>query len=169
MRTRPLIPASRQANLPSKPPPGPLARVRRAAAEIGPETIEKIAERVAALMRHQPPDSDARTASPTDGLIDAEALARHLGVTRAWVYEHANELGAIRIGTGPRARLRFDLHAAREALTSTRQDGTRAPEKSHPGRPRRRTSTSSVPLLPVHEPRIRGILSRFTPARRRGG
>jgi hypothetical protein len=34
-------------------------------------------------------------------------VARRLGVSREWVYEHAEELGASRIGTGSRPRLRF--------------------------------------------------------------
>jgi hypothetical protein len=41
-------------------------------------------------------------------LLDAAAVARMLGVTRGWVYEHAAELGAIRLGAGSRPRLRFD-------------------------------------------------------------
>ena len=90
-----------------------LARVRRAAAELTPEAIERIAQRVAELLhRHD------RSAHP--GLVDAGALARQLGVTRSWVYEHARELGAIRIGSGPRARLRFDLERALASLNGQR-------------------------------------------------
>ena len=39
--------------------------------------------------------------------LDAGEVARHLGVSREWVYEHVDELGASRIGNGPRPRLRF--------------------------------------------------------------
>jgi predicted DNA-binding transcriptional regulator AlpA len=39
--------------------------------------------------------------------LDAQEVARHLGVSREWVYEHVGELGASRIGNGPRPRLRF--------------------------------------------------------------
>ena len=39
--------------------------------------------------------------------LDAHEVAQRLGVSRDWVYEHADELGASRIGTGPRPRLRF--------------------------------------------------------------
>ncbi|MGB0097849.1 MAG: helix-turn-helix domain-containing protein [Solirubrobacteraceae bacterium] len=39
--------------------------------------------------------------------LDAQEVARHLGVSREWVYEHVEELGASRIGNGPRPRLRF--------------------------------------------------------------
>ncbi|MGH3026022.1 MAG: hypothetical protein ACRDLR_06215 [Gaiellaceae bacterium] len=39
--------------------------------------------------------------------LNAREVAGRLGVTREWVYEHADELGASRIGSGPRPRLRF--------------------------------------------------------------
>lgn len=39
--------------------------------------------------------------------LDATQVARRLGVSRDWVYEHASELGASRIGSGSRPRLRF--------------------------------------------------------------
>jgi len=54
---------------------------------------------VAALIR----DGDSAT-----GLVDAAELARLMGVSRDHVYRRSAELGAVRLGTGPRARLRFD-------------------------------------------------------------
>jgi hypothetical protein len=52
----------------------------------------------------------------TFGLVDARDLANALGVSLDYVYAHAVELGAMRLGAGPRARIRFDLDRAREAL-----------------------------------------------------
>jgi hypothetical protein len=49
-------------------------------------------------------------------LVDARTLALELGVARDWVYANAERLGVVRLGTGPRARLRFDLEQARRAL-----------------------------------------------------
>ena len=143
---------------------GPLRRVRRAAAELAPDTIERIAQRVAQLLRHEPqPLDDDHPAVPRD-LVDAGQLAKHLGLTRAWIYEHAQDLGAIQVGNGPRPRLRFDPALAREALRARRHRSDQSePTKAlahPPGRPRRRSTTTSVPLLPVHEPRTRGIFYR---------
>ena len=45
----------------------------------------------------------------TERLLTADELAAWLRVDRAYVYEHAAELGVFRLGSGPRARLRFDL------------------------------------------------------------
>ncbi len=50
------------------------------------------------------------------GLVDARELAEELGVSIDYVYAHATELGAMRLGSGPKARIRFDLHGARQAL-----------------------------------------------------
>lgn len=147
---------------------GRWARVRRAAAELTPEAIEQIAHRVAELLRHPQPEHTAGS-SASGRLLDASQLARQLGTTRAWVYEHANELGAITLGDGPRPRLRFDPETAAQALKARRRPTPAtpepAPDTSRPGRPRRRPP-STVPLLPVHEPRARRILSRFITPRR---
>ena len=63
-------------------------------------------------------------------------------VDRSWVYAHANELGVIRLGNGPRPRLRFDSAVvARCLLPSPRR--SRADERSPRG------TATHVPLLPI--------------------
>ena len=54
--------------------------------------------------------------SATFGLVAARELAEELGVSTDYVYAHAAELGAMRLGAGPKARIRFDLDRARLAL-----------------------------------------------------
>ncbi len=164
MRTLTITPNPRRTDPP--PPPmtrGRFARARRAAAEIAPETIERIAQRVVQLMRHEPEAHDEGLPAARD-LMDASQLARHLGLTRAWVYEHAQQLGAIQLGDGPRPRLRFDPQTAKQALHDRQHRHEPAPTKAdgpRPGRPRQRRTPASVPLLPIHEPRTRGILARW--------
>jgi predicted DNA-binding transcriptional regulator AlpA len=46
-------------------------------------------------------------ASEPQAWLSANEVAKRLRVSREWVYEHAEELGASRIGNGPRPRLRF--------------------------------------------------------------
>ena len=172
MRTLTITPTPRKTNPPSAAAvPGRLARARHAAAEIAPETIERIAQRVVQLLHHEPNTNDDGTPAARD-LMDAGQLARHLGLTRAWVYEHAQQLGAIQLGDGPRPRLRFDPQTAMQAFNERQRrsepqlaqaDGPR------PGRPRRRHAPASVPLLPIHEPRTRGILARWQRTHRRNG
>lgn len=59
--------------------------------------------------------NDTRTPPPAPQTVDAATLAAHLGVTRGFVYEHAQQLGGVRLGNGSRPRLRFDLDRALEA------------------------------------------------------
>jgi hypothetical protein len=81
--------------------------------------------------------------------VDAATLADHLNVSRAFVYEHAGELGAIPLGTGPRPRLRFDLEQAMACFTRRESPGPK-PTQEAPSRPRRRRSlNTTVELLPV--------------------
>jgi hypothetical protein len=63
-------------------------------------------------------------------LVDASALAAELGVSRDFVYEHSAELGALRLGSGPRARLRFDAAAARAALFCWGSERSQAPDSA---------------------------------------
>lgn len=71
--------------------------------------VDAIAQRVIELL-------DARHQRACAGeLVDAAALARLLGVERGWVYRHAHELGAVRLG-GEKGRLRFDSEQAKRAM-----------------------------------------------------
>ena len=73
--------------------------------------VEAIAEATAARL------AETVSAAPgTFALVDARQLARDLGVSLDYVYAHATELGAMRLGSGPKARIRFDLDRARQAL-----------------------------------------------------
>jgi hypothetical protein len=71
--------------------------------------VEAIAEATAARLAEI-------VSAGTFALVDARQLARDLGVSLDYVYAHATELGAMRLGSGPKARIRFDLDRAREAL-----------------------------------------------------
>ena len=87
-------------------------------------------------------------------LVGVAELARFLNVEPGWVYAHAGELGAWRLGAGPRAPLRFDLGEVERRLVCC-SSGRTSVEPSTPtveptaGRRRRRRSGTSVPLLPV--------------------
>jgi hypothetical protein len=90
---------------------------RAEACDLTPEAVELVARRVVALLdaREVGRGTGAEEQPAGEGdrrLLDPVALAAQLGLTRAWVYEHAEELGVIRVGNGPRARLRFDLERA---------------------------------------------------------
>ncbi|HEY5197760.1 MAG TPA: hypothetical protein VIJ51_12120 [Solirubrobacteraceae bacterium] len=81
--------------------------------QLSPDDVEAVARRTVELLREQRP--------ATFALVDARELAAQLGVSIDYVYAHATQLGAIRLGNGRRARIRFDLAAARDALEATRR------------------------------------------------
>jgi hypothetical protein len=58
---------------------------------------DRLADRLAARL-------SLATGRP-EALIDASEVARITGKTRAWVYDHAGDLGAVRLGSGRRPRL----------------------------------------------------------------
>jgi hypothetical protein len=75
-------------------------------------------------------------------------------VSRDAVYAHAEELGGMRIGNGPRGRLRFDLDVALQGSThrSTGEDPGDPKSSSRAGkttRQRRRPAPVAARLLPV--------------------
>ncbi len=85
-----------------------------------------------------------------EALIDAAEVARRYRKTRAWVYQHAGELGAVRLGTGPRPRLGFSPARVAQALAAAER--LEPPARAAPGSPRRkrtRSTADGVPLLPV--------------------
>jgi hypothetical protein len=75
--------------------------------------VDRIAER---LLERVQAAAGTATAPGVHALVDASTVARSLGVSRQWVYEHRDELGAQRLGDGSRPRLRFDLDQARKVF-----------------------------------------------------
>lgn len=98
--------------------------------------VDAIARRVAELI-------DPSATCPR--YLDTAAVARMLDVSADWVREHAVELGAIRVGDGPRGALRFELDQIRRALDQRRL--TTAPTRRPPRRRVRRPG--GVRLLPL--------------------
>ena len=99
--------------------------------------IEAIAQRTAELLRGQ----------PIAGYVDTGAVARLLSVSQDWIRSHAADLGAVRLGDGPKAPLRFDLERVIDWAEARRLD--------RPPRPVRRTRRRPAPpprdveLLPL--------------------
>lgn len=104
-----------------------------------PDEIEAIAQRVAELVDRP------------GGLVDAQGVADDLQVEREWVYGHARELGAVRLGGGPKARLRFDLQRVRESLVALDAD-----DRPPPNEPRSRPRLSREQPLPAGVKLIQG-------------
>ena len=85
-------------------------------------------------------------------LLRAEEVAERLGVERSWVYEHARELGARRLGDGSKPRLRFAWADVLAAFPREPSKGSDRPQTGIARRLRRARSRPSVPLVPVRGP-----------------
>jgi hypothetical protein len=106
---------------------------------------DRLAERLAARL-------SGLTSARAEPLVDAVEIARLHGKTRSWVYEHAGELGAVRLGSCPRPRLGFSPARVAEQLETVDKPATTPlPE---PARARRRgqragRTATGAPLLHV--------------------
>ena len=97
---------------------------------LGRASIQAVAREVAAILGR------------TDGrLLTAQQVAERFNVERGWVYAHAEELGVVRLGQGPRPRLRFD-GAIVAQLMLVRRGREIAPGPSM-------ESSTDAPLLPI--------------------
>jgi hypothetical protein len=117
------------------------------------DDVEAVAERVVELLE----EVTEPAVAPRDGsprLVDAATLARVLGISRATVYAKADEFGAIRVGNGKRARLRFD--PARAVATAASDDAGDSSLAARHRPPRRKSPEgASQDLLPIRGGRTR--------------
>lgn len=102
---------------------------------------DEIADRVALRLGPQLTRLAASTDSaPARELWSARRVAAHYGVSVSFVYQHADELGCVRLGGGTCARLRFDPVALQERWA---QIGGAVPaERPRPRRSRPRRAPS---------------------------
>lgn len=113
-------------------------------ARLHPDDLDALADALAARLL---PLLTSMDPGPGSRMVDAAGLADALGLSRAYVYEHADQLGAIRTGTGPRARLRFDVSDARDRLTALTTPAVSSSEvrpKASPPRGNARPHVGSV-------------------------
>ncbi len=124
----------------------PMSGMASSRIKLDPEAVEAIARRVVVLLE--------KNGLRRRELIGAAELANRLGVDRSWVYSHAIELGAMKLGEGPRARLRFDPEVAERFLRSAAgAQATDPPARSVERADRSRwTRRPEVKLLPVEGP-----------------
>jgi hypothetical protein len=122
-------------------------RVEMASARIklDPQATEAIARKVVELLE--------KRGLQERELVDASELARRFGIERSWVYSHAIELGAVKLGSGAKPRLRFDPQIATRVLRRVGEESAADP----PARSGERADQPSVSggsevrLLPICE------------------
>ena len=79
--------------------------------KLDPPTVEAIARRVVEILE--------RRGLQSRELVDAAELARRFGIDRSWVYSHAIELGAVKLGSGQNHGF-ASIHRSRRAYCGRR-------------------------------------------------
>jgi hypothetical protein len=106
--------------------------------------VDAVARRVVELLREEGVLS-------RDGprLLTVAAVSQEFGVSTDWVYANARPLGAIRLGSGPRARLRFDRATIADRIAKVASHAARD-RSSQRGKRRRGTQDlADGDLLPI--------------------
>lgn len=114
--------------------------------KLDPQAIEAIARRVVELLE--------KRGLQNRELVDAAELARRFGIERSWVYSHAIELGAVKLGSGSKPRLRFDPKVAMRVVQKLGKSGAADPPArsgERAGQPQG-SRRSEVSLLPIKGP-----------------
>jgi hypothetical protein len=115
-------------------------------AALDPDAVELLATRIAELLAERLAQPTSTTGERAGRLLSAKEVSEWWGLSRGWVYQHAHELGAVRIGDGERPRLRFDPDAVAERLE---------PSAASP------PATQRTPRRAPRSPRIRGDSQRL--------
>ncbi len=113
------------------------------------DALDRLADRLAERLAVRLSSLAHGRAEP---LVDAAEIARLHGKTRTWVYEHAGELGAVRLGSGPRPRLAFSPARVAEQLEKVDKPTTAPLPKTSQRRRHRQLAgrtASGAPLLHV--------------------
>jgi hypothetical protein len=84
-----------------------------------------------------------RPGEDSGALWTAREVAARYRVTATFVYGHANELGCIRLGAGPCARLRFDPRVVRERWSTVGELPEPRPKTRNRAGPQRRSGSSN--------------------------
>jgi hypothetical protein len=109
------------------------------AVRLDADSIDAIAKGVADILRSE--------SLPTrEQLVTATDVAARFGVSRTWVYDNAERLGAIRLGTGSKARLRFDPRRVSELIRGEPNSRERTTRRSPPAATRWPDKADLIPI-----------------------
>ena len=110
-----------------------------------PGLVEAVARRVVDLLHEE-----ALMLLEVPRLLSVAQVAREFGVSCDWVYANARHLGAIRMGSGPKARLRFDRDTIGARIARLGSSGSIASidhKRKRGAGPRKRRETKLLPIV----------------------
>jgi hypothetical protein len=106
--------------------------------------VDAVARRVVELLREE-----GVVSREWPRLLTVAAVAQEFGVSTDWVYANARRLGSIRLGSGPRARLRFERATIADRIAKVGSHAARD-RSSQRGKRRRGTRDGTDgDLLPI--------------------
>jgi hypothetical protein len=112
--------------------------------EADPSFVDAVARRVVELLREE-----GAVSREGPRLLTVAAVSEQFGVSAEWLYANAGPLGAIRLGSGPRARLRFDRATIADRIAKVGANASRD-RSSQRGKRRRGTREGADgDLLPI--------------------
>ena len=106
--------------------------------------VDAVARRVVELLREE---GAVSRAGPR--LLTVAAVSQEFGVSTDWVYANAGRLGAIRLGSGPRARLCFDRATIADRIAKVASHAARDRSSQRAKRRRAMREGSDGDLLPI--------------------
>jgi hypothetical protein len=106
--------------------------------------VDAVARRVVELLREE-----GVVSREGPRLLTVAAVSEEFGVSADWLYANARRLAAIRLGSGPRARLRFDRATIADRIAKVASHAARD-RSSQRGKQRRGTREGADgDLLPI--------------------
>jgi hypothetical protein len=106
--------------------------------------VDAVARRVVELLREE-----GAVSRGGPRLLTVAAVSEEFGVSADWLYANARRLGAIRLGSGPRARLRFDRATIADRIAKVASRAARDHSSQHGKRRRGTRDGADGDLLPI--------------------
>jgi hypothetical protein len=106
--------------------------------------VDAVARRVVELLR-----AEGVASREEPRLLTVAAVSAEFGVSTDWLYANAKALGAIRMGSGPRARLRFDRATIADRIAKVATTVSRQGSSQRGARRRGTRQTADGDLLPI--------------------
>lgn len=110
------------------------------------QAIRKLAEALVDVLEER--GLFTRKDEPPGRVLNVGDVAKLLGRSRQWVYEHAAELGAFRFTSGPRGRIGFDRDEIERWKRDRQGERRIEPPPGQRRRSRRRTTAAPIELIP---------------------
>jgi hypothetical protein len=106
--------------------------------------VDAVARRVVELLREE-----GVVSCEGPRLLTVAAVSQEFGVSTDWLYANARALGAIRLGSGPRARLRFDRATIADRIAKVASHAARDRSSQRAKRRRGTREDANGDLLPI--------------------